>query len=382
MKLVQKEFNLDEMAAGHMVRHKNIKQRINRLRRVDAPGGVDSTERSDIVISPELQVTYDQKQFLMADSKLLETDGDDRVITFCTSANLVLLGMERRWFGDGTFAVSPSAFKQLYTINVIKSGKCLPMVFSLLPSKDTEAYFTMFMQIFSKLTEDQYPTHFTHDFEKAPINAIRRVFGPNVKINGCLFHFMQALWRNMQKLGLAAKYSSNKQVRTTFRYLRCLPFLPVKDVIPAFVKISEQAPSIFKPMLTYFESTYIGKRVKNRPGMRKNPMFEIAIWSVHDRVMADEERTNNNLEAWHKVFEADVGIHPTPNKAVECMRLEQKNTDVILAQLRKGDVYPRRACEVVRDKLIKDHIQLWDNTFALDKDFFEFLSILISLLDQ
>lgn len=107
----------------------------------------------------------------------------------------------------------------------------------------------------------------------------------------------------MQQLGLATKYIHDKKVRLAFKYLKFLAFLPVKDVIASFVKIAEKAPSCFGPFLAYFEKTFIGKKVRGRPNMRRRPLFEIEIWNCYDRVVVEGGRTNNSIEAWHKVFE-------------------------------------------------------------------------------
>lgn len=109
----------------------------------------------------------------------------------------------------------------------------------------------------------------------------------------------------MQTKGLVTKYSKDKEVRMAFKYLKLLPYLPVRDIIPGFIAIREKVPKIFEPMMVYFEKTYIGKPVKNQPHLRKRLLFEIAMWNVRERVLAGEGRTNNNLESWHKVFEVN-----------------------------------------------------------------------------
>lgn len=110
----------------------------------------------------------------------------------------------------------------------------------------------------------------------------------------------------MQSKGLVTKYAGNKEVRLAFKYLKLLAFLPVKDVIPGFMSLREKVPNCFEPMMVYFEKTYIGKPVKNKPNLRKNPLFAINTWNVYARVVEGAGRTNNNLEAWHKVFEVRV----------------------------------------------------------------------------
>lgn len=108
----------------------------------------------------------------------------------------------------------------------------------------------------------------------------------------------------MQQLGLAKKYIYDRNIRLSFKYIKMLAFMPVQDVIPSFLKIKEFAPSCFAPMLAYFEKTFIGKKVRGKENMRKKPLFDIEIWNVRERVVEEGVgRTNNSLEAWHKVFE-------------------------------------------------------------------------------
>jgi hypothetical protein len=55
--------------------------------------------------------------------------------------------------------------------------------------------------------------------------------------------------------------------------------------------------------------------------------------------------------AANKVFEMDVKKHPTVSKLVNQIRIEQKNTEILHAQIKSGDWYPRKKSEV--DKRIK-----------------------------
>ena len=43
-------------------------------------------------------------------------------------------------------------------------------------------------------------------------------------------------------------------------------------------------------------------------------MFPIKMRSVYDRVMANEPRTNNSIESWHKQFANDCKDQPTVYK--------------------------------------------------------------------
>ena len=74
------------------------------------------------------------------------------------------------------------------------------------------------------------------------------------------------------------------------------------------------------------------------------------MWSVYDRVMANEPRTNNSIESWHKQFAHDCKDHPTVYKLIRHFQLEQKNTEVLLSQLKVGDIYDRK-----KENVSKDH---------------------------
>jgi hypothetical protein len=149
-------------------------------------------------------------------------------------------------------------------------------------------------------------------------------------------------------------------------------------VIPSFEKIVAFAPSSFAPMLTYFEHTFIGKKVRGNPRLRKRPLFELEMWNVRARVLEDCGRTNNSIEAWHKVFEMDAAVHPTMPKLVDFFRLEQKNTEVLLAQLAAGDTYKRKAKEVEKDERLKKHVEEW----AVGDNLFDYLDALINILES
>ncbi|CAF1068301.1 unnamed protein product, partial [Brachionus calyciflorus] len=84
---------------------------------------------SDVEIDDELTLTYKKSKFLYGDSG---KDDKSRIIIFTTEQNIRLLGTYRDWYCDGTFDVSPTLFKQVYTIHIIIRGTTLPMVYALL----------------------------------------------------------------------------------------------------------------------------------------------------------------------------------------------------------------------------------------------------------
>ncbi len=134
----------------------------------------------------------------------------------------------------------------------------------------------------------------------------------------------------------------------------------------AFKELSKTVPVRFQCMLDYLEEFYIGKLIGKSKNNRQGPLFPIAIWNVHDRVMNDNHRTNNSLESWHKQFEADLDMkHPTINRLIEAFRKEQRNTEMNYIQLTGGLACP---ADQVAYQLITLHAIKQDDLIAICVD--------------
>jgi hypothetical protein len=57
-----------------------------------------------------------------------------------TKSNLAILRKVSMWMVDGTFAVAPKLFTQLFTIGCTMNGFFLPLAFFLLSDKTMESY--------------------------------------------------------------------------------------------------------------------------------------------------------------------------------------------------------------------------------------------------
>jgi len=78
-----------------------------------------------------------------------------------------------------------------------------------------------------------HPRSVNFDFEIAAINAFRSTF-PSVATYALRFHSDQALWRNIQRLGLTDDYKSGTEVGHWLHLFYGLPFLQPNDVSGAF----------------------------------------------------------------------------------------------------------------------------------------------------
>lgn len=71
---------------------------------------------------------------------------------------------------------------------------------------------------------------FSIDFELAMIKAIEEVFEDSVSIHLCYYHLSQSVWRKVQNLGLATKYTKDKEFRYSVGMINALAFLPLNII--------------------------------------------------------------------------------------------------------------------------------------------------------
>ena len=100
------------------------------------------------------------------------------------------------FFIDGTFKVVPEIFFQLFAIHALYKGHVFPVAFILLPSKSQQIYQKMTNEIL-QIAPAWQSQRVMMDFEKATINAFKRIFR-TVELSGCYFHFSQNILRFLQ----------------------------------------------------------------------------------------------------------------------------------------------------------------------------------------
>jgi len=96
----------------------------------------------------------------------------------------------------------------------------------------------------------------------------------------------QAVYRNIQWLGLSSLYADDDEVRIICRKIMALPLLPISLVVETFdslcdsvLEASSTKFKLLEPLFKYFENQWIKK-------------VEIKRWNVYGIQM----RTNNNCE--------------------------------------------------------------------------------------
>jgi hypothetical protein len=102
---------------------------------------------------------------------------------------------------------------------------------------------------------------------------------PNARHIGCHFHFVNAIFRQVQRLQLTTAYHEDETVRSTVRKVMALGLIPIESIEDAFEQIKSDAPRSVEPLIDYF----------NRYWMTK---VKWTLWNVGDV----ELRTNNAVE--------------------------------------------------------------------------------------
>ena len=200
---------------------------------------------------------------------------------------------------DGTFKSCPIPFYQIltYGIHGLKINRKIPLAWAYVEGKTTSHYRKVFRIIKQKIEELSYekhnwqPAEIVSDYERAIFLAVESEF-PQSTHMGCYFHFTQAIYRSIGKLGLTIAYKEDGNFRTFARLIMSTPFLPVFKVQELilylcdlqFVKDAFRDHPQMADFLKYFHSTWI-------------LTFESKIWNCFKR--QNGLRTTNSCESWH-----------------------------------------------------------------------------------
>ena len=102
---------------------------------------------------------------------------------------------------------------------------------------------------------------------------------------GCAFHFSQAVWRNIQAVGLQCAYTSDECVNRVCRQTMTLPFLPADVIADEFQTLhtASDDPRVAHH-LQYMERQWISSTT-----------WSPTTWSVFRQPV----QTNNDVASWH-----------------------------------------------------------------------------------
>jgi hypothetical protein len=175
--------SLDMKSASQVPNNANLAKKMRRRRKKLQHFAQDPENAGDLVIAEELQKSISGEQFIHYNER------SDNTICMTTNSNLAILRKVTMWTMDGTFAVAPKLFTQLFTIGCIMNGFFLPLIYFLLPDKTMESYNVAFEMLTGFGLN---PKSIGCDFEAAIIGSAQEHF-PQVSIWCCWFHLAQNL---------------------------------------------------------------------------------------------------------------------------------------------------------------------------------------------
>lgn len=333
-------------------------------------------------IDPSFTVTFDNQQLLL---KNVECD-EGRILIFGTITNLRRLSQSKLYMLDGTFSTAPNNFRQVFTIlgsiNGTASGKFLPFVHMLLPSKNERTYFKALKLLRRIARENEIvldPEIVLTDFELAEVNAVKKIF-PDSSQYGCFFHLVKNLWKRIQKLQLSGPFSKNVNIQMAFRKTEALAYLDPKDVSEGFTKVRQGAPAMMKPFFDYVEKVYIAGKLKNNDetgGTRQcKPRHPPEFWASQDNVT----RTSNAIEGWHSKFNGL--LHDAGNNkfyaVLRAFQQEERSTSAYFLQNLQGNAEVRKNNKyVIKEAKLKDAISLWKEQKISLEDHLQALALIL-----
>ncbi|KRZ75042.1 hypothetical protein T10_5513 [Trichinella papuae] len=148
----------------------------------------------------DLQIPVPFRRTKAGDEFLLWQSASRHILVFATGSNIRLLAAMRTWGMDGTFKVVPQWYQQLFTIHA-----------------------------FVAVLRVNLNPQTICDFETALIPVIQGYF-LNTRVQGCYFHFCQAVHRKVGELGLKTRYRTELETKRKIKMLLATAFLPVPQV--------------------------------------------------------------------------------------------------------------------------------------------------------
>ena len=316
----------------------------------------------DFVIPEELKHTIaggtdvGDTLFLLHDSALDE-QRDDRFLIFASFSMRQRARLASEVFADGTYRSVSNVFATLYTLHAVFDNVTFPIFFILMSNERKRTFRRAFVVVKRYMPQFNNDCVVHVDCQLAAIGAFSDVF--RCKVQLCLFHQNQAVWRAVSKFGLAAPYNTktNIKLHIWIRRLLSLPFLPVESIEGAFAELFERDAvsgpfsveefiERFKQLISYYRRYWIDK-------------IPIDMWCQH----SNRERTNNRCESFHNMLRQEVSIvHPNPFLTIQFLRrIDHESTSAFEAYLGGDDVkrVRRRAAELERK--LCDVVDRYDN---------------------
>ena len=162
------------------------------------------------------------------------------------------------------------------------------------------------------------------------------------------------------------KYQTDDDFKLRVKMLAELAFVPVSEFVATFESLATTFGFLNDelPLLSYFESTWIGQSVGGR---RLPPMFPHYMWNVLGRAGTGSTRTTNALESYHHSFNWLLSCtHPNVWKLLESLAAQQNQTRSRMLRISRGDTFKVSAINRIRNERIRNLISNYTRARAMD----------------
>ena len=266
----------------------------------------------------------------------------ERIIGFGNPALFRIFGGNSKIFIDGTFKVCPKPFYQCLIIMVFdeQTDVFVPVFYVLLTSKNTQIYRHALHWIRSSVDHKMQPLTITCDFEKALHSAIKTEF-PSARINGCLFHWKQAIRKKLKDLRFEESSVVDRFMhRSTLETLTIIPPNEIEEFGIPFVRdiidenLGENDLKKIDLFWQYFDKFWM------------ESASWICGWNVNHQNLEYKKnlmRTNNGLERYNRTLR-EIFKNSTPSLVgfVETIEKESRSQAEKLENIRKGLVVSQK----------------------------------------
>ncbi|KAL3069082.1 hypothetical protein niasHT_034312 [Heterodera trifolii] len=283
------------------------------------------------------RIETEEEQFLLADTGVFQIQGQNgpqRILIFGRASTAVWTHEMKDIYADGTFALTPPLFSQIYVLLAKRDGWVFPICYCLLTSKCT-AIYTRMLQLLLERWPNFAPQTISLDFELAMVGAVRIVL-PACSVRYCFFHLVRNMKKKITALGLTRVYNTDPIFAEKSKMITSLAFLPVHHLQAGLNAIQAQLPAQLHGIFNWFLDNYTGKPWFN--GAMTVPKFGPNEWSAHQRTLDGGDRTNNFAEAFHRKLQRQFNCtHPTIWRFIDTIRCVQKTIDADMARCVMGE---------------------------------------------
>ena len=255
----------------------------------------------------------------------------ERVLGYGNPTLFRCFGGNQKVFIDGTFRIVPKPFYQCLIVMVFdnQTDAYVPVFYILLTSKKEKVYDKALQQMNDAVGDKINPSSVTCDYERGLHNSISRAF-PKAIINGCLFHWKQAIRRKLADLKCDRWTIDRFTPADSIETLTLIPPNEIESKGIPFVRSAIETDDL--PQEEHERLEQFWKYFKRY--WMSSPTF-INSWNTnhHSKEKADDiKRTNNGLERYNKTLKA-IFADETPSLLTFITTIEKES----FAQVAKLD---------------------------------------------